>query len=762
MKILISAAEASSDQHGAQLLEAIRRQAARGPAENDGHPPTEVDAFGIGGHALKAAGLRTLFDASEMLAMGTTEALGELPKLFKALRRIVGEATREQPAVAVVIDYPEFHFRLGKRLAKKGIPVIYYIPPKLWVWRHGRAKFLQKYFQKVLCIFPFEEAFLRSADVHATYVGNPLVDELPLKKSRVDARRDLGLPPLPTTVAPEGEGVEPTLEADVENPVKPLSELVVTLMPGSRPAEISAHLEIMLDAMLEVVTRMSQHRFQVLLPLSEETPLAGVQAAYDRWKASRPGHHGAGRLNCRIFSGNSSEALLASDAAIVKSGTSTLQAAVLGCPHVVVYRPSRLTGWIFKNLVRYSGPVALSNLVYENQVRYPKQRWRGSPARAFRELVMEEMTVANVALELGNLLGDLDRKVDVQAAIEVVRKRVVSGNESPSERAAREILAVARAHYRADTQPMAWAASFIWGTVNRLARRLHAWGFFSSEKLPSKVISVGNIQVGGAGKTPIVARIAKEAVARGKSVAILCRGYGSLWEAGGGVIEPGMADQESGRCGDEAALLHQLVPGAWIGVGANRHKQYLAISERLGKAPDVVVLDDGFQNFQIDKDIEVVAVTSLRPGERVFRDFRGALGQADLVVWTKGSQRPAVFGRPWAKVGFRLPAGQGDAVMLVTGLADGAFVKSQLDKLNWKVTKHWSFPDHARYDESTAKEILEQARAQGCRIALTGKDWVKWREFPSAKAQVNQFVVFEPELVFESGRENWDRVLWGK
>jgi lipid-A-disaccharide synthase len=151
MKILISAAETSSDAHAAELLKALRERSSE-----------PIEAFGIGGPKLAAAGQRQVFDAREMLSMGFVEILGRLPKILTALKRIEDEARALRPDVAVVVDYPDFHFRLAKRLAKQGIPLVYYIPPKVWAWRRGRVKFLKRFFRKILCILPFEVRFATS------------------------------------------------------------------------------------------------------------------------------------------------------------------------------------------------------------------------------------------------------------------------------------------------------------------------------------------------------------------------------------------------------------------------------------------------------------------------------------------------------------------------------------------------------------------------------------------------------------------------
>lgn len=284
-------------------------------------------------------------------------------------------------------------------------------------------------------------------------------------------------------------------------------------------------------------------------------------------------------------------------------------------------------------------------------------------------------------------------------------------------------------------------------------------GWLEGAELDAPVISVGNIQAGGAGKTPLVAQIAREADERFKVACILSRGYGGEWETRGGVISPGDALHDPLECGDEPALLHELCPKAWIGIGADRAKSYLGIKNKLGAAPDIVILDDGFQHWKIKKTVEIVAVTSASAEQQIFRDTLESLSRAHLVVWTKGDRRPEIpAGVPLARVRFKLRTGDIQRkYWLVTGIAGGGEAVESARSAGYEILKHIEFADHARYGLPGVSEILAQARAAGCAIALTGKDWVKWRALGIARDEVE---VLEPEVIFEEGRENWNRVLW--
>lgn len=309
------------------------------------------------------------------------------------------------------------------------------------------------------------------------------------------------------------------------------------------------------------------------------------------------------------------------------------------------------------------------------------------------------------------------------------------------------------------------AASILWSSGSWLVRLAAERGMWAKPaRLPTRVISVGNLQAGGGGKTPLVAQIAREAAGRGKTVCILTRGYGGEWERGGGVLRPlqqGGAPGNALLCGDEAALLQGLAPAAWIGVGADRAAQFLRICNESGGSPELTILDDGFQHWKIVKNLEVVAVTSRRPGEVVFRDWPRALSRADLVVWTKGEREPVelLAGRPRVRTRSALENAPvaGQRVWLVTGVADPGSVVETVQAAGYRVERHFRFPDHAAYSEPLISQLLTGAAASGLRVALTGKDYVKWKGFG---VRTDEVIVLEPRLEFVEGRELWERALW--
>jgi lipid-A-disaccharide synthase len=411
VRILLSAAEASSDTHGAKLLEALK-------AESPG-----LEAFGIGGPRLREAGLETVVDARDLLSMGLTEIMGRLPRILAALDRVAAEAQARKPDLAIVMDYPEFHMKLAARLRKLGIPVVYYIPPKLWVWREGRLKRLRALCEKLLCILPFEEKFYASRGAPASYVGNPLVDELPLTMTREQAREALS----------------------VGN-----SDLVLALLPGSRPAELKRHIDVMLDGATRAAARLrvggklrARDPLRVLIPIPETSNVPRIRAQIESWVTQASGGEPGFILDVRVFEGNAAACLAAADAALVKSGTATLEAGLMLCPHAVVYKPSALTGWAFRNVVRYKGPVGLVNLVAGGG---PEAR----PPYLVNEIVMNSVTARNLENELVSLFGDEARRRRIVEGLGAMKARVLEGaaKQSPSLRAAKEALSALES-YRA-------------------------------------------------------------------------------------------------------------------------------------------------------------------------------------------------------------------------------------------------------------------------------------------------------------------------
>ena len=333
--------------------------------------------------------------------------------------------------------------------------------------------------------------------------------------------------------------------------------------------------------------------------------------------------------------------------------------------------------------------------------------------------------------------------------------------------------------------------SLLWSSSSKIARVLANTGALHATKLDAYVISVGNLQAGGAGKTPLVAQIAREALAKQNSVCILTRGYGGECESAGAVLKPAQLSPSANadgtdiildpkKFGDEAVLLRDLAPGAWIAIGADRVSQYQKVCQIHGRPFDVVILDDGFQHWKILKDREILAVTSRSTSDTFHRDFVSEASRADLLVWTKGETRPQAVElseKPSAKVRYTLEVTSKDResrYWLVSAIGDAESFRKTVETAGLEVVRETKLADHAAFSKSKIEAWLKEAQEKNCKIAVTGKDWVKWRALmkpgkksPETKlSQVklqdvkDRISVFEPKLVFETGREVWEKVLW--
>ncbi len=304
-----------------------------------------------------------------------------------------------------------------------------------------------------------------------------------------------------------------------------------------------------------------------------------------------------------------------------------------------------------------------------------------------------------------------------------------------------------------------------------------------SRSLGCRVLSVGNIQAGGAGKTPLVAHLARQSIQRGYITVVLTRGYLGNRERVGGLLPQVHAHSEKSpsqalttqEWGDEPLLLRSLVPGLWIGVGANRSRVFeqevlpplmrhygLSREELLRKM--LVILDDGFQHRAIQRDIDIVALTSASRFERLFREFPSALRRAHLLIWTKGEADPLPkFGLPSARTRFVVaePSGQnaGRSWWFLSGLGDPDSALSTLQDAGWKISKTIFFRDHARYSLPLVESILRDAQEAGCGLLVTGKDWVKLEELGLKIGPFLQRV--EPEIEWVDGHAHVMALVWG-
>jgi lipid-A-disaccharide synthase len=366
--LLLSAGEASGDMYAARLAAALKQRA-------------DLEIFGMGGPQMRAAGVDIVADYSEVSVVGITEILSHLPSLIRAMRRLVREAERRKPAFAILTDFPGFHLRLARKLKRHGTKNIYYICPQFWAWRPWRVRVVRRRFAQALCIFPFEEKFYGDARVPVKFIGHPLVGTVHASLDRQTFFREQNLDP---------------------------QKKLVTILPGSRAAELRQHLPILRKACLRIHREFPS---QFVLAAAPGTDAAALR---EPWPPQLPP---------KIVLGQTYNALAAADAAIVSSGTATIEAALLDVPMVVVYRVTPLTALLAKPLVR-TPFFSMVNLI------------AGKPA--VPELIQNDFTADRVATEILRLLNDQSARESLRRDLAEVRHRL--GPPGAVERAADAIL----------------------------------------------------------------------------------------------------------------------------------------------------------------------------------------------------------------------------------------------------------------------------------------------------------------------------------
>lgn len=307
-KILVATGEPSGDLHGAKVVRALLERC----------PTLEIAA--IGGPRLEAAGATIRHPIDQLGAFGLVEVLHQIPTHLKLLRSLQSDFRKHRYDLVITVDYPGFNLKVAQSARNSGIPVLGYIAPQLWAWHPGRARKWARAVDRLAVILPFEPEFFAGHGIDATHVGHPLVDDLPdSPPTRSAARLQLGIDP---------------------------DARVLALFPGSRPGEISRLWPVYRDAARQLVDRAVADHIVVAGTTDGVYPELG---------------------NCQLVRDQSLLCLAAADAALVKSGTTTLQAAIADVPMVVAYRINQLSYLLLRRLVTVPW-VSLVNLIAEQEV----------------------------------------------------------------------------------------------------------------------------------------------------------------------------------------------------------------------------------------------------------------------------------------------------------------------------------------------------------------------------------------------------------
>ena len=342
MKYYIIAGEASGDLHGSNLIREIKKK------------DNAAEIRGWGGSLMKDAGAEIVKDYRDLAFMGFTEVIRNLSTILKNIKFCKSDITRFKPDLVIFIDYPGFNLRIAEWAHKMGYKTVYYISPQVWAWKESRVKNIRANIDKMLVILPFEKAFFQKWHYETSYVGHPLVEVIERFKASPEADR------LPVIYIAGGRSIKPVLP-------------LVALLPGSRKQEILKKLPVMLEAS----RAFPDYQFVVA-----EAP--GLDSDfYDEILKNFPL---AGRVRNQTYA-----LLMHAQAACVTSGTATLETALFDVPEVICYKGSSISYQIAKRLIKVKY-ISLVNLIMDKPV--------------VKELIQDEMNVANIISELKNLLTD--------------------------------------------------------------------------------------------------------------------------------------------------------------------------------------------------------------------------------------------------------------------------------------------------------------------------------------------------------------------
>jgi len=368
-RVLMIAGETSGDLHGAGVVRAL--QARR----------SNVDVFGIGGDAMQREGMELLFHCSKLSFMGFSEVVRNVATILRVERTLLRQLEVRRPDVVVLIDYPGFNLRFAKKVKERGIKVLYYISPQVWAWNKGRVKAMRQLVDKMMVVFPFEEEIYRNEGINVEFVGHPIVERIGASciRQAFFARNHL-------------------------DPSKKL----LGIFPGSRVQEVERILPIMLDAANEL---RSGRALQIAIGVA---PNLGADLIRQ---------HIPGDAQITLIENATYDLMQYSDAALVTSGTATLETGWFGTPMVVAYRTSPASFFIGRMLVDVPY-IGLVNIVAGRKI--------------VPELIQKELTKEAVAKEIAPLLDDPARADAMRRELAIIKSRL--GGPGASDKVARGII----------------------------------------------------------------------------------------------------------------------------------------------------------------------------------------------------------------------------------------------------------------------------------------------------------------------------------
>jgi lipid-A-disaccharide synthase len=377
LKIMLVAGEASGDQLGGRLMAAIKRQ----------NP--NVKFIGVGGPRMMGEGMISLFSMNEMSVMGLAEVIPHIPRLLRRIRETADFALSERPDIVVTIDAPDFSFRVGKRLANKGIPLVHYVAPSVWAWRPGRARKIAGFLDHLLALLPFEPPYFEKEGLATTFIGHSAVEE----RHGGDGNRFR---------AAYG------LEAD---------QKVIVILPGSRHSEVGRLLPVFRDVVVRLHHDYPDHAFVVPTVSKVED---AVRQAVSQWP---------GKAIVVSTDQERRDAFSCAHAALAASGTVSLELGIVGVPHIIGYRVSATSAWIARRLLKVD-TVTIINLVLGRKL--------------VPEYLQEDCTADKLYTAMTALIDEGSHRATQQAGFDQATTLLGFGQTPPSEKAATVVLQVAR------------------------------------------------------------------------------------------------------------------------------------------------------------------------------------------------------------------------------------------------------------------------------------------------------------------------------
>jgi lipid-A-disaccharide synthase len=368
MKLMMVAGEVSGDAHGAGLIRSLRKN------------HDSADIFGIGGKKMLREGFRPYFMLDSLQTHGLVEVVQHLPRLYQTLWRMRQALKEEKPDALILIDYPGFNLKLAAYAKKTGVPVIFFNSPQIWAWRKGRLKTIKRVVDKIIVLFPFEEKIYKQAGVDVSWVGHPLLDQINSENDNKSFLKQYGL----------------------QNDLP-----LLAIAPGSRPSEMRRHLPTLLESLPHVQEQVGE--INCIMPVAESLDLVEVKKIIE-----------CSSVTVTLIPEQFIEAIQACDAAVVASGTASLQTGLALKPFAIVYRVAQLTFRIARYLADTKF-IGLVNILAEKEI--------------VPELLQNDFTAEKVAYTAVRLLQDKDYREKMISELKTTRAKL--GEPGAYEKAAR-------------------------------------------------------------------------------------------------------------------------------------------------------------------------------------------------------------------------------------------------------------------------------------------------------------------------------------